>query len=396
MKPIRKIAAPPVLITPLTLFAAIVAGSLTFAAAGVQAQEITAPEPVATMGRHMPGFGNEAIVKARYTVKADGTTDDVQLFDYLSNQFVSNMLRGYVEDWTFKPATIDGEAIDLYNQEWVFALRVDPNAPPPPQGGPGGRGGFGGPPPAPPGAGEGGAPVIDFSNMQPIPLALSLEVKEAVDEISALVSEEKMDDALKEVARVERRALRTVFDYALVNELRASILMAQEQFHEALEASKLATMSAVDPRGDRMYFLEDAALESALKKKLLLAATLRQNALALETYEELTGRFEVPGDDAIHRAAESAKSALDSSDPLPLLAKIVDNKRWTHKPVRRIFTVTDVDGRLNDIVARCERRNLELKYQENVDWTLPESLGNCVLDFEGRDGTTFVVYEFAE
>ena len=39
-------------------------------------QELTPPEPVSMEGRFIPAFDGEAIVKASFTVKADGTVDD--------------------------------------------------------------------------------------------------------------------------------------------------------------------------------------------------------------------------------------------------------------------------------------------------------------------------------
>src|SRR5690606_33661382 len=100
-------------------------------------------------------------------------------------------------------------------------------------------------------------------------------------------------------------------------------------------------------------------------------------------------------DDPIRAQAQEFQAALDSPEPAVLLAKIVEDQ-WSYQAARRIFTVTDVDGRLSRINVRCELGNVELKYEEGVDWTLPESLGACTLDFIGRDDTTFTVYEFAE
>lgn len=346
------------------------------------------PVPVSVQGRFMPGFGTEAIVKVRYTVKADGSVDDVEIMDYVSNQFLNNMLRDTVRGWTFTPGTVDGEPADFHNQEWLFALRVDPNAPAtPPPFGPGGRGASGGD------AEESVLPVL--ANQEEIPLAMSEEIKEGIVEIYALMAQRDPDKALKQLTRLMRKDYGTVFDFAIANELHANILMTQNELFEALEAVRLATMTYEGPQGDTRYFLTDDALELALKRKFLLAMSVRQNQLAWNTYEELNNKFEIADDDPIHEQATQVKGLLDSPDPLQLITKIVD-EQWTYKPARRIFTITNVDGRLTEIEARCERRNLELKYQENVDWTLPDSLGECELDFKGRDGTQFVVYEFSE
>lgn len=362
--------------------------TLALLASHAQAQTVQPPEPVNAQGRYMLGYGVEGIVRVRYTVKKDGTVDDVEIIDYLSNQFLNTMLEDTVSAWTFTPGLVDGEPADFLNQEWLFALRVDPNEPatPPAAFQRGGRGAQEEETePSPP-------PTM---TQQQLPLALSQEIKDYILEIYDLIAAGDMDEAQKQVNRLIRRDFLTVFDYGLANELRANILMTQNALFEALESSILATMTYEGPQGDARYFLTDDSLEVALKRKFFLALSVRQNKLAWDSYQELLAKFDLSEDDQVHEQAQQAKALIDSSEPLQLIAKIVDNQ-WSYKPARRIFTVTNVDGRLTEIEARCEHRNLELKYQENVDWSLPDALGECVLDFKGRDGTQFVVYEFAE
>lgn len=376
-----------ILVSTLTTLAC---GTLISAGALAQDPVFVAPQPIQQDGRFMPGFGSEALYHVRYTVKADGSTDDVKILGGLTNQFADQMVRQNVAKWTFTPGTVNGEASDFHNQEVVLAMRVDPNAPPPAMG----RGGRGGPPP--PAAGEEGAPAfVDPAERPPIPLGLSPDVKAAFDEISALVAAKNYEDALKETDKIMRRDLRTVMDYALMNEMKTSVLMAMNLPFPALEASKEATISSISARGEQEFYLTDDIMKAALYKRFLLAMLVNQNKLAWDTYELLQSRYPMEPADKIHEQAKAVKANLDSPEPLGLLAQITEDK-WSYAPARRIFTVTNVEGKLKQITARCDRRNLELEYQEGVDWTLPASLGNCVLDFEGSDDTKFTVYEFAE
>jgi hypothetical protein len=370
----------------------------------VQAQtshEFIAPAPLKQDGRFMPGFGSEAIVRARYTVKADGTTADVELLGPMGNQFLDQMLTRNIAAWTFTPGTVDGAAADFHNQEIVMAFRVDPNAPPMAMGGPpaGGRssGSRSGPPPkAPAPAPEAAAPAfVDPALQPPIPLGLTPAVKEQVDAISALLAAKDYKKALSEIDKALRRDVGTVFDYSLLNELKTTALMASNEAFAALESSKLSTLSSINARGEEEFFLTDDILRSALYKRFVLAMAVSQNQLALDTYELLQARVPMPADDKIHEQVKAVIAALESPEPRALRAQIVED-RWTFTPARRIFTVANVEGKLDRINARCQRRDLELEYQPDVDWTLPDTLGSCELDFEGRDGTSFVVYEFVE
>ncbi|MGA0806255.1 MAG: energy transducer TonB [Pseudohongiellaceae bacterium] len=369
--------------------AVLASGSFFSCAALAQDPVFVAPQPVKQDGRFMPGFGNEGLIRVRYTVKADGSTDDIEILGGMTNQFYDQMIRGSIQKWSFTPGTVNGEASDFHNQELVLALRIDPNAPPM-MGPPGGRRGGG---PAP--AAEGAPPMLDPAERPPIPLGLSPDVKEAFDAIAPMIEAKDNEKALKEINKVILRDLRTTMDYALMHELKTTVLMALNQALPALEASQEATISSINARGEQEFYLTDDLLQPALYKKFVLAMLTSQNKLAWDTYELMQARAPMPVEDKIHEQAKAIKARLDSPQPLGQQPHIIE-ENWSYAPVRRIFTVTNVEGKLKQITARCDRRDLELKYQDGVDWTLPASLGNCVLDFEGSDDTKFVVYEFAE
>lgn len=377
------------------------AAAANTAVLGQTTHEFTAPTPLQQNGRFMPGFGSDAIVRARFTVKADGTTADVELLGPMGNPFLDQMLTRNIAAWTFTPGTMDGAAVDFHNQEVLMSFRVDPNAPAPAIGGPGGGGPSSGsrrgPAPKPDAPAPDAAPpaFMDPAQRPPVPLGLTPDAKEQVEAISALLADKDYKKALSEIDKAQRRNVSTVMDFALMNELKTTALMATNEVFAALEASKLATLSSTNARGEEEFFLTDDILRSALYKRFVLAMLVNQNQLALDTYELLQARVPLPADDKIHEQVKTVIAKLESPDPRMLQAQIVED-RWTFAPARRIFTVANVEGKLDRIVARCDRRDLELEYQQDVDWTLPSTLGNCQLDFEGRDGTTFVVYEFAQ
>jgi hypothetical protein len=355
------------------------------------AQTVVPPVHNPGNNRILQAFGAEALVRVRYTVTAEGTTDDLVITEYLGNAFTHNMARDTVQGWTFEPGTVDGEAIPFYNQEHLFAMRFDPEAPPMPgRGGPGGR--RGGPPAE---EADPDAPPPDLTRLLNLPLALSEDVRESFEEITAMVAAKEYEDALKEINRVLRVRAATLFDYSLMHDLACTVNMATNALYEALNSCTNATLSVLDNAGGRHYLADPLVLQNSLRKRLLLEMSLRQHANAVATYDALMALDMLPADDSLHERIEESRTALASPDPLPLLAGIVEDS-WEYHPSRRIFTVTNVDGRLNRIDAHCQRRNLELEYQDGVDWSLPESLGDCRLEFEGRDGTTFTVYEFSE
>jgi hypothetical protein len=328
---------------------ALFATSARAADAPVQVQ----PVPLAQEGRVIPGFGNEGLIVTRYTVKADGTTDDIEIVGGFTNPFYENAIKDAIAKWTFTPGTVNGAPADFLNQEYAFRVKISEQ------------------------------------------LASSPDFQEEYEKLNVAVTEQDFDDARKIVRNMLRQKVHTVLDYAVANQELSKIEVQAEDLFAALEAVKKATLGNVDQAGAMEYMLTPQLLEGALRQQLILAAGIHQHGEVLRTWETLNANFTIPADDRLHAVVAASQQKVDSPDPLPALGKII-NDEWTYQPVHRIFTVADIAGELDTITARCEHRNLELEYQPDVDWTLPAAVGKCMLDFEGDDGTTFTIYEFKE
>jgi len=86
-------------------------------------------------------------------------------------------------------------------------------------------------------------------------------------------------------------------------------------------------------------------------------------------------------------------------DGLPFGAKRLVEVRvgqvaWNHALTSHTFTIGSVAGRIRDLRVRCGKLDEKLEYKEEVDWTLPESWGDCSLAVSAKRGTTFALYEF--
>jgi hypothetical protein len=86
-------------------------------------------------------------------------------------------------------------------------------------------------------------------------------------------------------------------------------------------------------------------------------------------------------------------------DGLPFGAKRLVEVRvgqvaWNHSLTSHTFTIGSVAGRIRDLRVRCGKLDRKLEYKEEVDWTLPDSWGDCTLAVNARRGTTFALYEF--
>lgn len=64
-------------------------------------------------------------------------------------------------------------------------------------------------------------------------------------------------------------------------------------------------------------------------------------------------------------------------------------KNWHYDPLRRRFTIANVEGSLEDIEFRCAWRRVKDKAEEGLTWEVPESWGECSVIVFGQPGTTF-------
>lgn len=260
-----------------------------------------------------------------------------------------------MKKWKYTPGTVNGEPAAFLNQEYIFRPKLAPT------------------------------------------LASSPDFQEEYQKLDEQIQAGEIDAAIRRITGSFRQKIHTVLDYAVAQYTLSRLYLQKGQQFEALAAIQKTTMSSINEAGEAEYMLTPELLEGALRQQLVLAANLYRSGEVLRTWELLDALYDIPADDKLREVVDAARAKVESTDPLPALAKILDGEKTvSHRPVHRIFTVTDVDGKLNNITARCDHRNLKLDYQEGVDWTLPASLGNCVLDFAGRENTTFTIYEFKE
>jgi hypothetical protein len=67
---------------------------------------------------------------------------------------------------------------------------------------------------------------------------------------------------------------------------------------------------------------------------------------------------------------------------------------WVHPLTSRSFTLGSVTGRIRDLRVNCGKTQHKLKYEADVDWTVPEAWGQCTLNVRATRETMFALYEF--
>ena len=332
-------------ITRLAAAAALVLGAAGIAAA----QDITPPKLLERVEADAPknafGMPLEGWVRGRYAVLADGSTADVRVVDVMPPQLSTRPVIKAVESWKFAPATAGGEPIDWHNNESLV--------------------------------------VFDAED---VPLEPSPMFAQAYVAIANLMNEQEYDKAKKQNETLLGSRTMRLNEIGLVQMQAAMLHVATSNLHDAYEAIVRAT----DPE---VVTLQESELADALRYRFGLELELGRFASSLETYDRLTSLIDLPDDDVITTNAGKIREALQGDAAIAVKGRVA-REPWIYAPARRTFGFADVDGSIRGLELECDRRKQELEYSADVEWSIPESWGSCVVVVEGRRDTTFTLIEF--
>jgi TonB family protein len=324
-------------------------GAMLMLCAGTLAAQVVPPTAADTPAPPTPqgpfGPGPEGWVKVAYSVTEDGSTANVRVLQSQPAGLNPAEAIQTIQRWRFNPATADGTPIEWHNNVETIVFDIDD-----------------------------------------IPLEVSPAFAAAFEEAAELIANERFDQARTRNASMQAELISRLYEVGLSNMQLAIIELQQENYHAAYEAVRRAT-----PLEVTQLYPDELLL--ALSYRFAIEVQLGLAAEALDTFERLNELEPVPADDPTRQQINALREAINSGAILPIQARVGSGDAWTYTPMRRTFAVGDVDGSLEEVGIECNRRTAVLPFQEDVEWTVPESWGECTLAFQGRRGTTFVFFE---
>lgn len=331
------------------------------------------------------GMPQEGWVVARYTVLADGTTDNVRVIDKMPASLSAGTVESAIESWRFTPATSDGTPIAWYNNAAAILFNAPTlpeqqgDAPPPAQQQSGRRPAISTGRSLQTGS-RGGAPTAPG---EPRPAFVA-----AYREVDDLIAAGEFEDAIERSDELVNREASRVSEISvgLVQNTRAHI--AAGNLHEAYAAITRVT-------NPDLPVLDTATeLPIALQYRNTIELRLGNMVAALETYSRRREVGPVSETDVMAANAATIEERLQSTEvAIGVQGKILD-ETWSHTPMRRTFAIGDVEGDLRTLSFECDSQAGELEFSDQSEYTLPESFGECLITLGGRRGAQFTFYEF--
>ena len=122
----------------------------------------------------------------------------------------------------------------------------------------------------------------------------------------------------------------------------------------------------------------------------------------LELYEELKQvDSDLAFNDDIHRVAQQVEAFLRGDSPFAVGGEISSQCRtcereayfWSHELARPSFLIHEVKGEITSINLRCGFKVVSLEYEPNMVWTSNKEWGDCNVEVQGTQGTSFKLVE---
>jgi Gram-negative bacterial TonB protein C-terminal len=328
--------------------ALLCAGPLTALGQGAleAPRALTTPQPPApTNARNVTV---EGYVTVRYSVLADGTPSNVRAIDFMPPSIDPAPTVATVSGWKFTPGKRDGQAIDWHNNETVVVFRST--------------------------AGTEADPAEFQARYAAIETMLAAETPDFAAAFAA--SQSLLNEYAVRLADI---------GLAMIQSSVVQIRMGS--LNSALGHLAMAT----DPR---VPMLSGTELMPALQTRMRLEGQLGRVADAQETHARLAKGLGPNHGDAEFTAIGERLAMLAATEEFLQVTGRIVRDYWRIDASRRFFFIPSVEkGTVNTIVAECDTRRVELAFNPENDYQLPESFGACTIFVLGAPNTDFIFVE---
>lgn len=318
---------------------------------GVSAKPVKRPAPryPATELRR----GQQGWVQLSYVVTADGEiVDPVVENSSGSDAFEKEALRT-VKRWAYEPATWDGKAVQQCHTKVMITFALD-------------------------GAGTGVTKKF-YRRYK--------KIDGAIDDGELAKAQEMIDGAVEDLNL-------SLSETAWLWTARARIA--------GLKGDKVAQLAALrKATGNNGKWVDPKVYPNLLILRTALELEEGNLSEALDSHDRLVEtKTDNPMLEKLDTYVSKVRDAVSSETVLSVSARIGKEEEckdcatnWHYHPLRRRFSIANVNGSLRDIELRCAWQRVVDKAREGSTWEVPEDWGDCSIIVFGEPGTTFDLLE---
>ena len=300
--------------------------------------------------------GIEGWVMVRFVVKADGTTDEIEVVD--------SSVEGYFEDAAIKaasnrvyqPATLNGQAVMQGNilLRSVFMMRESD-----------------------------GRVGRSFLN--------------TYEDASKALDDHDLDLAKSLIDKLDAEEKRKLAEVCYLDMLKARYFSLTGDKKETLRYVERALVVADNSASTPIYI-------NLLKQAVVDNGRAKNYQISLKRFETLLQvDKDLAADDPVREYVNRVNLLLNSDAPIQSMREISDscescedeNGFWWHALNRNQFYIDQVDGQLNDIMIVCENSTVSFDFSPETVWAVNKEGQDCSLKVSGDKKTTFRLVELA-
>jgi TonB family protein len=303
---------------------------------------------VASFPRNALGDFVEGLVRIHYIVGIDGRVHDVTVLDLKGPQIFADSALRSMENWTFKPATLNGQPVA---ESMILNY------------------------------------VYDIGNIRN---GARPDVYSAYQQAIDLIKNNKLDDAAAKLKEQADKHDLNFYERGMMANLLGVIAIQQKDYQEASAQVRVAT---------DFYTKELPPVVTVQLYKTRIISSLAKGDImdAMGATRRLQQVKGFDSNDPISKAVTDVRAKLDAAPEFSISSQIPLSgaAAQVFYLYRRDFTFRNIKGGLGKFALNCKQSTVQSDASETAEWHVPHDWSQCYIIVRGTPGTSFDVVEFA-
>lgn len=301
-------------------------------------------------------LGIEGWVVLKFVVKADGTTDDIEVFDSSIEGYFDEAAIKATRNRVYQPATINGEPVMRGNVFLRSIFQITSS--------------------------DGG---------------VSKSFLRYYRKASKALDEGQLDEAKSLIDKLDTNDKRLLAEVCYLDMLKARYYTKTGDDKATLRFVERALVIADDVASKSVYI-------HLLRQAIVHNSKINNFQTSLEYYQTLMEVDEnLSPDDPLHNYMMRVKQVVNGEESILTHGEVSRSCKfcedssgfWSHILNRNQFSIDQVAGQLTEIKIVCQNSSVTVSYSPEIAWTVNQDDGDCSIRVFGDMDTSFRLIELA-